>query len=46
MSKTVLFQLIQFSILRSLVLFDQKIGPNQVLPLQARVDMEAMAIRE
>ncbi len=28
-----------------LVLFNPYIGPYQVLPLQARVDMEAMAIK-
>ena len=40
--KTVLFQTIY---VRSLVLFDVSIGPNQVLPLQARVDLGAMAMK-
>ena len=43
MSKTVLFQTIQFSI--RLVQFDRLIGPYQVLPLHARVDLEAMVVK-
>ena len=43
MSKTVLFQAIQFSI--SLVLFDPQIGPYQVLSPQARVNLEAIAMK-
>ena len=31
---------------RSLVLFDQSIGPNQVLSLRIRMELEAMAMRE
>ena len=45
MSQTVPFQTIQFSISVQLVLFDPKIGPNQVLPFRARVDLRAIAIK-
>ena len=49
MSKTVLLQTIQFSISKLLkyqtLLFDQLIGPDQVLSLRTRVDLGAMAIK-
>ena len=54
MSKTVLFQTIQFSVQKqfhftqykySLILFDPWIGPYQVQPLRARVDHGAMAMK-
>ena len=32
-------------VLCTLVLFDPKIGPNQVLPLRTRVDLGAMAMK-
>ena len=50
-SKTFLFQAIQFtqtiqfSISMLLVLFNPQIGPYQVLPLRARVDLGAMAMK-
>ena len=50
--QTVLFQTIQFSMSFvctqfkcPTVLFDSKIGPNQVLPLQAREDLGEMATK-
>ena len=50
--QTVLFQTIQFSMSfiytqfkYKTTLFDLQIEPNQVLPLQARVDLGAMAIK-
>ena len=45
MSKTFLFQTIQFSISMPLVLFNPYIGPYQVLPRRARVDLGAMAMK-
>ena len=51
MSKTFLFQAIQFnqtiqfSTIMLLILFNPKIGPHQVLPHRARVDLGAMAMR-
>ena len=45
MSKTFLFQAIQFSISILLVLFNPCIEPYQVLPLRARVDLGAKAIK-
>ena len=45
MSKTVLFQTIQFSICTQLILFKPLIGPYQVLPLRTRVDLGVMAIK-
>ena len=51
LSKTFLFQAIQlaqtihFSISMLLVLFNPKIGPYQVLPLKARGDLGAMAMK-
>ena len=51
LSKTFLFQAIQFtqtiefSISMLLVLFNPLIGPYQVLPLRARVDLGAMAMK-
>ena len=36
---------IHFSISMRLVLFNPKIGPYQVLPLRARVDLGAMAMK-
>ena len=44
-SQTVLIQIIQFSISMQLVLFNPLIGPYQVLPFRARMDMEAMAMK-
>ena len=38
-------QTIQFSISMPLVLFNPYIGPYQVLPFQARVDLRAMAMK-
>ena len=38
-------QTIQFSISMLLVLFNPEIGPYQVLPLWARVDLGAMAMK-
>ena len=38
-------QTIQFSISMPLVLFNPEIGPCQVIPQRARVDLEAMAIK-
>ena len=46
MSKTVLFQTIQFSISIPLVQLNPYIGPYQVLLRQARVDLGAMAMKE
>ena len=43
--KTYLFQAIQFSIITLLVLFDPEVGPYQVLPFQARMDVGAMALK-
>ena len=47
MSKTVLFKK-KFSLasVHSLVLFDPLRGPYQVLPLQDRMDLGAMAMKE
>ena len=45
LSKTFLFQDIQFSISIPLVLFNPLIRPYQVLPSRARVDRGAMAIK-
>ena len=45
LSKTFLFQDIQFSISMPLVLLNPPIGPYQVLPRRARVDLGAMAIK-
>ena len=52
MSKTVLFQTIQLNFKKkiyfkkfSVVLFDPLIGPYHVVPLRARVDLGAMAIK-
>ena len=49
MSKTVLFLIIQFSkstqFKYQTVLFDPLIGPCQVLPCQARVDLGVMAMK-
>ena len=45
-SQTVLIQTIQFRISMQLVLFNPLIGLYQVLPFRARVDLEAMAIKE
>ena len=45
LSKTFLFQTIQFNISMPLVLFNPKIGPYQVLPCWARVDLGAMAMK-
>ena len=53
LSKTFLFQailfsqtvLIQLSVSMQLVLFKPQIGPYQVLPFRARVDLGAMAIK-
>ena len=42
-SQTVLIQSIQFSISRQLVLFNPYIGPYQVLPLWASVNLGAIA---
>ena len=42
-SQTVLIQTIQFSINMQIVLFNPLIGPYQVLPFRARVDLGAMA---
>ena len=44
-SQTVLIQIIQFSISMKLVLFNPLIGPYQVLPFRARVDLGAMAMK-
>ena len=43
MSKQSYFK--QFSLGHSLVLFDTEIGPYQVLPLQARVDLRMIAMK-
>ena len=43
--KTFLFQAIRFSISMLLVLFNPLIGPHQVLPLRAKVDLGAMAMK-
>ena len=44
-SQTVLIQTVQFSISMQLVLFDPLIGPYQVLPFQASVNLGAMAMK-
>ena len=44
-SQTVLTQTIQFSISIQLVIFNPQIGPYQVLPFQARVDLGAMTMK-
>ena len=44
-SQTVLIQTIQFSISMQLVLLNTLIGLYQVLPLRARTDLEAMAMK-
>ena len=47
--QTVLFQTIQFNIITQFkcqtLLFEAWIGPYQVLPLRARVDLEVMAMK-
>ena len=45
MSKAVPFQTIQFSISMQLILFNPQIGPYQVFPFWARVDLGAIAIK-
>ena len=45
-SQTVLIQTIQFSISMQLVLFNPWIGPYQMLPFRARVDLGAMEMKE
>ena len=45
MSKQFYFKQFSSAKLCRLVLFNPKIGPNQVLPLRARVDMGAMAMK-
>ena len=42
-SQTNLIQIIQFTISKKFVLFNPQIGPYQVLPLRARVDLGSMA---
>ena len=43
--QTILIQIIQFSISMQLVLFNPLIGPYQVLPFWAKVDLGAMAMK-
>ena len=45
MSKQFYFNQFNLVLVRSLVLFDPLIGPYQVLPLRARVDLGAMAMK-
>ena len=45
MSKQFYFKQFSLASVRSLVLFDPYIGPSQVLPLPARVDLGAMATK-
>ena len=45
MSKTVLFQAVQFRISAQFILFDPLIGPYQLLPFQASVNLGAMAMK-
>ena len=45
MSKQYYFKQFGLAYVCSLVLFDPKIGPYQLLPLQARVDLGAMAMK-
>ena len=44
-SQTVLIQTFQFSISVQIVLFNPQVGPYQVLPFRARVDLGAMAMK-
>ena len=44
-SQTVLIQTIQLSINMQLVLFNPLIGPYQLLPFRARVNLGAMAMK-
>ena len=44
-SQTVLIQTIHFSISMQFVLFNPYIGPYQVLPIRARVELGAMAMK-
>ena len=46
MSKQFYFKLFSLAKIHSLILFDPKIGPYQVLPLQATVDLGVMAMKE
>ena len=46
MSKTFNFKQFRIAELHSLVLFDPLIGPYQILPLLADVNLEAMALKE
>ena len=46
MSKQFYFNQFSLALVHNLVLFDPYIGPYQVQPLQARVDLGVMAIKE
>ena len=46
MSKQFYFKQLSLASVHTLVLFDPYIGPYQVLPLRARVDLGAMATKE
>ena len=45
LSRTVIIETIQFSIRMQLVLFNPLVGPYQVLPFRARVDLRAIAVK-
>ena len=45
MSKRFDFKQFNLALVHSLVLFDPYVGPCQVLPLQARVDLDAMVMK-